>query len=379
MLLSRILILTVGFSIGAFLLFTEISNADETNKEADSLILLEQAEEIKAEIDKLNLLSKSSINELESLRKNADKCATNNIKTKSFETDCYEKIIKYVDDLGAKDAFTFAFYFEKNQNITSLNIKFIRPLVNRSKQEIDNYVQSLISGKFDDQKSDRVATCNQYSERNGKLIRYSIDNKLDIKENEVLTSDNEKLNRFISSGCVFYHTYYDIEEKPSIYIPYNIFDGTPYEPILYPPFTPDLFVEQCINNMANTSYIDNLHEILKNWNDGGLLESKNKIPLENKMHCRKSAKFLCDNVYEVKGTFILSYSTVGCTIRDVTKEDVEADMQWIDTNAAKVNHSTMIDTLEACRQARENGYFWLYKKPALSKECSSSPKKKKKR
>lgn len=101
-----------------------------------------------------------------------------------------------------------------------------------------------------------------------------------------------------------------------------------------------------------------------------------------KQNCRTAASLLCSNTYVVKDQVILSYATLGCEVREVTKEDVERDMEVFSTNAEKLNHSTLLDDIQACQEAHNAGFSWLYVKPTLAKTCTErkyGPKKKKKK
>src|SRR6185369_952847 len=98
-------------------------------------------------------------------------------------------------------------------------------------------------------------------------------------------------------------------------------------------------------------------------------------------NCTKWAGLYCSNTYVVRNEIIMSYPTTGCQIRDVTKADVENDIKYImDTNAEKLNHSTLLDKIEFCQAVSDKGYKWGYDKPSLGDSCKDNkPRKKIKR
>jgi hypothetical protein len=97
--------------------------------------------------------------------------------------------------------------------------------------------------------------------------------------------------------------------------------------------------------------------------------------------CQDAVERNCYNVDIIKNTVILSYTTIGCDVRDVTDTDVKNDMLGMHTEAEKLRHSTLLDTLELCQSANDAGYYWSYVKPIVSDSCHEgdkpSPKKKK--
>jgi hypothetical protein len=97
-------------------------------------------------------------------------------------------------------------------------------------------------------------------------------------------------------------------------------------------------------------------------------------------NCGIAAAKKCKNAYIVRKEVILSYPTAGCQIRDVTKKDVENDIKYLETNADKLNQSTLLDRIDFCQAASDKGYSWWYQKPALDNSCvENKPKKKSKK
>jgi tetratricopeptide (TPR) repeat protein len=68
---------------------------------------------------------------------------------------------------------------------------------------------------------------------------------------------------------------------------------------------------------------------------------------------------------------ILSYITVDCMVRDVTADDVKDDIRAMSTQAEKLDHSSLADTLGLCADARSKGWWWQYKAPS-DRGCTPS-------
>lgn len=100
----------------------------------------------------------------------------------------------------------------------------------------------------------------------------------------------------------------------------------------------------------------------------------------NLKQCNVLIGIFCRDSYVVKDKVILTYPTVGCEIREVTREDVEKDLDnWRNdgiTEADILNHSTLLDTIDLCQAASNAGYVWDYKKPSLGKDCHKQKQKK---
>lgn len=81
--------------------------------------------------------------------------------------------------------------------------------------------------------------------------------------------------------------------------------------------------------------------------------------------CRDVVTNKCDSVFFVRDEPILSYITLGCTRREVSRSDVQRDLASFDTDAERLQHSTMIDRMNWCLAAREAGFGWRWQKPSL--------------
>lgn len=91
--------------------------------------------------------------------------------------------------------------------------------------------------------------------------------------------------------------------------------------------------------------------------------------------CNKTAQQICKNTYVVKDQIILTYSTVACENREVTKDDIENDIREFYSNADKLKHSTLLDEIDTCQKAHDNGFFWSYQEPTISDKCKKEPPK----
>jgi len=91
--------------------------------------------------------------------------------------------------------------------------------------------------------------------------------------------------------------------------------------------------------------------------------------------CQKAVGEICENTFEAKGKMIFSYSTKGCSVREVTADDVESDIkEWRNAGTGEadiISHSTLLDVINLCKQAQDYGYSWNYKKPIVSKRCKA--------
>ena len=81
--------------------------------------------------------------------------------------------------------------------------------------------------------------------------------------------------------------------------------------------------------------------------------------------CMETVVNRCDNVFFVRDEPILSYVTIGCMRREVSRSDVQRDLTSFDTDAERLQHSTMIDGMNWCSTARAAGFMWRWQKPSL--------------
>jgi hypothetical protein len=139
------------------------------------------------------------------------------------------------------------------------------------------------------------------------------------------------------------------------------------------------FNKYCINDNWITEHNSSIDKLKERYPDFSSKLYSYDVDLI-KTRCQTQLDIRCRNTYIVKSEVILSYPTIGCTVRDVTKTDVENDAKYMNTNAEKLNHLTMTDIIDYCQMASDNGYSWWYQKPPLGDNCASNkPKKKSKK
>jgi hypothetical protein len=94
--------------------------------------------------------------------------------------------------------------------------------------------------------------------------------------------------------------------------------------------------------------------------------------------CLKAVKELCQNTYVVAEKVILDYPTKGCEVREVTAEDIDADIKNMNeaglTKADQLNHAQLKEQILACQAAHEKGYSWKFVEPS-TKNCKKAKKK----
>jgi hypothetical protein len=97
-----------------------------------------------------------------------------------------------------------------------------------------------------------------------------------------------------------------------------------------------------------------------------------KIWLENldarERICPKVVREFCQNTYVLSGQVILAYRTKDCEVREVTAEDVDADVKKMAelgfTRAEQLNHAQLKETISGCQVAQDRGFTWRYVTPS---------------
>lgn len=144
---------------------------------------------------------------------------------------------------------------------------------------------------------------------------------------------------------------------------------------------PQEFDQICIKSKPSKERVNRLlnlkNQFPDNWTINVLYDSYSKW----QPACNKAAQQICERAYVLKGQIILTYQTMACKNREVTKEDIENDLHSFDSHAAKLKHSILLDEINVCQKAYDNGFRWFYREPTLSEECKKgteqTPKKKK--
>lgn len=212
-------------------------------------------------------------------------------------------------------------------------------------------------------------SCASYGIKNNVLVEYYLDNNIEVAEYEAAVG-----NDLLAKACLYYHNEFEPSEKPHIKIPSSGIRNTVFEEMYLPPYTSEEFTKHCIDNMDKTEIIDKLRYISTQYDDNGGIAALGKIRKHNRELCDMGANIVCRNVDVFERAPIFSYTTIGCTARDVTKEDLIEDMKFLRTYE-RGGHLAMIDLLNVCSLARNYGFYWTYKKPELSNKCKSKTKK----
>jgi len=139
---------------------------------------------------------------------------------------------------------------------------------------------------------------------------------------------------------------------------------------------PEIFKKICINKKPSEQIVLRLFELQTQYPNESNLKRFSEQYEKWQSECGKATQKICAESYVIKDKVILAYETVGCTIREVTKEDVESDIRLMDSHADKLKHSTLLDSIDICQQANDEGFFWYYVKLELSKKCKEENKAK---
>lgn len=91
--------------------------------------------------------------------------------------------------------------------------------------------------------------------------------------------------------------------------------------------------------------------------------------------CSNAVELLCSSVSIVEGVPILSYVTEACRIRDVTVEDIKADLDRFAragaTRADLIQHEQLAKQIEACKRARDRNFTWVTLRPVIEGDCAT--------
>ncbi len=231
--------------------------------------------------------------------------------------------------------------------------------------------------------------CVNYGSDNGNMYYYELTEDLGLKEIDVSEGDQRLLE---SKGT-------DIHKDIKTYLEHSYqfcrllaMTASPFSPRRITknnagfsliknfygsvsPF-PTSFKNTCIDNKPGEYTVSRLYDLKEQYADEWIFKEFSKQYEKWQSECEKAAQQICKESCVIKDKVILAYETVSCTIREVTKEDVENDIALIDSHANKLKHSTLLDTIDICQQAYDNGFFWGFKKPELSEKCKEEKKTK---
>ncbi|MBZ0221268.1 MAG: hypothetical protein K8I01_12655 [Candidatus Methylomirabilis sp.] len=238
--------------------------------------------------------------------------------------------------------------------------------------------------------------CGNYGSDNGDMYYYELTKELELKKIDVSENDADlyqkeaDLNikgantvlkdtyqfcRLLSlTSSPFSPTSIRKDENGMDFLFIKDFWGT-----VWP--DPSTFQKICFDAKPSEQRVKRLHELKSQFPNHWTIQRYYDDYKKWWPACRETAADLCKNTYTIKDQIILSYPTVACKNREVTREDIENDLRMIDSKAEKLKHSTLLDEIDACQKAHDSGLFWRYEEPILSDKCKKeapqTPKKKK--
>jgi hypothetical protein len=249
------------------------------------------------------------------------------------------------------------------------------------------------AGKYSGGKTcEEFRKCSQYGSHGGDMYYYELSDDLELKEVDVSEDDSRWLDLKDGEGKGFEKGFTVRLKDFYFYCRLLAMSADPFTPqdIGKAPELGSRFIEGfygyafassfrkiCIDSKPSEEKVFSLLKLVDEYPDVWILKKYNDEYKKWQAECKKAAQELCKDTYVIKDRVIITYETVGCALRDVTNEDVENDIKWMSTEAEKLKHSTLLDSVNICQQAHDNNFFWNYKKPALSGKCKEDMGKKK--
>lgn len=135
------------------------------------------------------------------------------------------------------------------------------------------------------------------------------------------------------------------------------------------------FQKICIDDKPDEQLVNRLIDLKSIFPENWTIKKYSETYEKWESACNKTAQQICKNTYVVKDQIILTYRTVACENREVTKDDIENDIREFYSNADKLKHSTLSDEIDTCQKAHDNGFFWAYQQPTISDKCKKEPPK----
>lgn len=224
--------------------------------------------------------------------------------------------------------------------------------------------------------------CGNYGSDNGDMYYYELTKELELKKIDVSDNDpelykkKEKLN--LSGVNTFLKDTYQfcklLSQTASPFFPTSIrkeeagidnqfiegFSGKVY---------PFFFQKVCIDGKPSAQREKRLLELKLQFPEHWRIKRYYADYEKWFPACNETAENFCKHSYVIKDQIIFTYETVACKNREVTREDIETDIRLMDSNADKLKHSTLLDKIDLCQKAHDNGFFWLYEEPTPSDEC----------
>ena len=270
--------------------------------------------------------------------------------------------------------------------------KVLNDTISRYIDTLDCFEQKTYSGSKSCE--DFTKSCGNYGSDNGDMYYYELTNELELKKIDVSEIDTNLFERSykpLKGEDTFLRDTYQfcrlLSLTSSPFSPNSIrkesgiglhfIEGFYGSVIPYP----SIFQKRCIDGKPSEQRVERLlalkFQFPENWTIKKYYDDYEKW----QSACEKTAQKICKNTYVIKDQIILTYSTVACKNREVTKEDIESDIRSFDSNAEKLKHSTLFDEIDLCQKAHDNGFSWLYEEPTPSDKCKKeapqTPKKKK--
>lgn len=138
----------------------------------------------------------------------------------------------------------------------------------------------------------------------------------------------------------------------------------------------DSLSKLCIDDAPSRNIVNNLIDLYLRYPTDYTIKWNYDHYIKWQSQCNSVVQSVCQDSYVIKDTVVLTYITVACEARDVTEKDVKNDVPWMPTEAEKLKHSTLLDTLDVCHKAYLKGYSWRYLKPMVPSDCKAKKKQK---
>lgn len=372
-----------------------VSASELTSEKPEYKVFLEAFlgthKEIIAELER----EKENINELTKLMHEANKLSNlmekniKNDKKYSFYNEKFERLMKHV-----MEKYGVAFYAASYHLNKLITVKLQQKQIEESFEDATELYKDTLScfnqGKYSGKKTCESfrKVCSGYGSEEGNMYYYELTNDLEVTKVDVSKSDPRLLEqtddqlkniwkdayhfcRLLSLTTKSFSTN-TLAKVPPVY---NLIEGFYGYVLPYPEF----FKKLCVDKKPSEVRISRLLNLKSQYPNAWIVTKYSTDYDKWKVACSKSAQQLCPHAYIIKDRVILTYETVACALRDVTKEDVERDIAWMELHSDKLKQSSLSDTIEVCQLAYNNGFFWQYLKPTLSDKCKKETSKAKRK
>ncbi|MBI1910864.1 MAG: hypothetical protein HYS21_02570 [Deltaproteobacteria bacterium] len=321
-----------------------------------------------------------------------DQLIAKNIKNGKRANEYREKYESLINSLYEKFGIYILIpsYHFQNFNIETASEQQIKDIFDKTISLYSNSLDCFNQKTFSSSKicNDFKKICSNYGSENGDMYYYELNKDIELKKIDVSEADPDLINTAdIKGATVFFNDMYQfcrlitittsspfsplsIKKNDSEMDPYFIKDF--HGSIL--PFR-ESFEKICINEKPSEQRIKRLLDLKSRFPENWRVNEYYSDYEKWKPACNKAAQNTCKNTYIIKDKIILTYPTVACTNREVTREDIENDISLMESNADKLKHSTLLDEIDTCQKAHNNGFFWFYEEPTSSDKCKKEPPK----